>query len=411
MKDLTVAKGERFIMKNNLFIIHGYNGDTKETFGPYIENEMAKLNVETYFPNFPIRENVSYESWAKVMDMYLEKGLINENTIIIAHSLGTNFVPKYLADNNIKIFLYISMAGFLKDNSGREDIEAAVSKVRPSEEQIQTAIKLMKNRYAVYSNNDHLNPKEELEKYAEKFMAEKVFIPNVGHMGRKSGVKEIPEIIEIIRRFQMKPIVVKNIIFDLGNVIIELNKNEIIKKFTSNEQEMEILKENIFDGPEWKLLDKGQMSNNEAIDSINKRLPNQLHKTVQIFMKEWYKHQKINEDTVEIAKKLKQKGYKIFVLSNMAAETFEYIKGHKFFCLCDGIVISSYEKMVKPEEKIFTTLLDRYKIDPEETLFIDDDDTNKSIYTANKIGILGRKVLPNNSEDVLKLLNEFEVKI
>ena len=129
----------------------------------------------------------------------MEKGLINENTIIVAHSLGAVFIPRYLADNNIKIYLYISIAGFLNDNSGINGVKAAIDEFKPNEEQIDKAIALMSIRYAVYSDTDHLNPKEELEKYAERFNAEKVFIPNVGHMGRKSGVKEIPQVIDIIK--------------------------------------------------------------------------------------------------------------------------------------------------------------------------------------------------------------------
>ena len=65
--------------------------------------------------------------------------------------------------------------------------------------------------------------------------------------------------------------------------------------------------------------------------------------------------------------------------------------------------------MKKPDEKIFKLLLERYNLKPEECLFIDDDDTNKSFDTANKIGICGRKVIPNSYEDIIKLLKEYEI--
>lgn len=183
----------------NLFIIHGYNGDTLETFGEYVKKESEKLGFEVYMPRFPIKQDATYNGWTEVMNKYLENGLINENTVIVAHSLGTLFTPRYLADKDKKIGLYISIAGFLKDNSGREDIEKVVNEFKPTEEQIDISIKLMNNKYAIYSDNDHLNPIEELAKYAERLNATKKFIKGVGHMGRKSGVKEIPEIIEIIK--------------------------------------------------------------------------------------------------------------------------------------------------------------------------------------------------------------------
>lgn len=62
-------------------------------------------------------------------------------------------------------------------------------------------------------------------------------------------------------------------------------------------------------------------------------------------------------------------------------------------------------------KKYFKRLLDRYKIVPEECLFIDDDDTGRSFETANALGINGRRVLPNDSEDVLKLLEEYNIKL
>jgi hypothetical protein len=58
----------------------------------------------------------------------------------------------------------------------------------------------MKNRYAIYSNDDHMNPQERLELYADRFKAERVFIPNAGHFGTTSGVKEIPEIFNIVEK-------------------------------------------------------------------------------------------------------------------------------------------------------------------------------------------------------------------
>ena len=119
----------------------------------------------------------------------------------------------------------------------------------------------------------------------------------------------------------------------------------------------------------------------------------------------------LNNDTIEIAKKLKQKGYHIYVLSNMATFTYEYFQEIDFFKLCDGIIISAYEHVVKPNEKIFRTLLDRYALKAEECLFIDDDDTGKSFETANKLGILGRRVKPNDSQDVLNLLEEYHIEI
>lgn len=204
---------------------------------------------------------------------------------------------------------------------------------------------------------------------------------------------------------------IKNIIFDLGNVIINYNQKKIINNFTEKEEEIKYIYDEIFHAPEWTLMDLGDITNDEAIEIINKRNEFKYEKLTQEFLHEWHKKQPINRDIVEIAKILKNNGYHLFVLSNMANQTYEYFKNDEFFSLCTGIVISAHEHVKKPDEKVYRLLLDRYNLNAEECLFIDDDDSGKNYETANKIGIKGRRIMPNQAEDVKKLLLEFNVKI
>ena len=204
---------------------------------------------------------------------------------------------------------------------------------------------------------------------------------------------------------------IRNIIFDLGNVIINYNQKQIINNFTDKEAEIKYIYDEIFHAPEWKLMDLGDITNDEAIETINKRNGFRYTKLTEYFLHEWYKKQPINRDIVEIAKRLKEKGYNLYVLSNMANLTYEYFKDDEFFELCTGIVISAHEHIKKPDEKIYRLLLERYNLNAEEYLFIDDDDSGKNYETANRIGIKGRRIIPNQLEDVKRLLKEFEVII
>ena len=204
---------------------------------------------------------------------------------------------------------------------------------------------------------------------------------------------------------------IKNIIFDLGNVIINYNQKQIINSFTQKEDEIKYIYDEIFHAPEWELMDLGNITNDEAIEVINKRNEFKYEKLTKDFLHEWYKKQTINREIVEIAKKLKKKGYKLFVLSNMANLTYEYFKNDEFFSLCTGIIISAHEHLIKPDEKVFRLLLDRYKLNAEECLFIDDDPSEENYKTANKMGIKDRKIIPNQAEDVKKLLLEYEIEI
>ena len=204
---------------------------------------------------------------------------------------------------------------------------------------------------------------------------------------------------------------IKNIIFDLGNVIINYNQKQIINNFTEKEEEIKYIYNEIFNSPEWTLMDLGNITNDEAIEIINKRNGFKYEKLTQNFLREWYKKQPINRDIVELAKRLKERGYNLYVLSNMANLTYEYFKNDEFFALCTGIVISAHEHIKKPDEKVYKLLLERYNLIAEECLFIDDDDSGRNYQTANRIGIKGRRIIPNQVEDIKKLLIEFEVKI
>lgn len=73
---------------------------------------------------------------------------------------------------------------------------------------------------------------------------------------------------------------------------------------------------------------------------------------------------------------LKQQ-YKLYGLTNWSAETFPIaLERFSFFKWFDGIVVSGEEKLIKPDEKIFRVIVERYHVDPKSTLFIDDNRNN-----------------------------------
>ena len=204
---------------------------------------------------------------------------------------------------------------------------------------------------------------------------------------------------------------IKNIIFDLMNVIIKKESNiKTLMHFTNDVNKAEDLQKYIYKTEEWKLLDLGNISYEQAIKDMQRKAPKEYSELIEKVMNKRCQYFTVNEGTVNIAKILKENGYHIYVLSNMSEFAYTYFKDIDFFKLCDGIIISAYEHLVKPDEKIFMTLLDRYGLKPEECLFVDDDDTGKTLETANKLGILGRSVKPNDSQDVLNLLGEYNIE-
>lgn len=189
----------------NLVVIHGVNGGINETFGPYLEEEVKSRGINYYAPEFPVKKEATYEKWAEVLDGIFEQGLIDENTIIVAHSLGNIFIVRYLLSKKQSIGLYIGLAGFADYKSNeRKDLEEIVNNFKIPVENIKNVIRLMPKRFSLYSDNDHILKQEDMEAFANLINSNKVFIPNIGHMGKKSGIKEIPQIIEIIDKYYEK---------------------------------------------------------------------------------------------------------------------------------------------------------------------------------------------------------------
>lgn len=188
----------------SLFIIHSFNGNTKNSFGPYLVKECTSLGLNVIFPDFPTGENANYHEWSKILDQYIFNETLSSDSIIIAHSLGAHFIPKYIAEKNVKIKVYISCAGFINKTHKENAFDKIMDEFLPTELQIEKDILLMKYRYAIYSDNDPISSLKELEYYAEKFKAKKIFIPDIGHLGPKSGIKELPEVLEIIKKHVLK---------------------------------------------------------------------------------------------------------------------------------------------------------------------------------------------------------------
>ena len=181
----------------NVFIIHSYNGDTEYSFAPSIEKLCNENNIDYYFPKFPIRSEATYESWENILNDYKIKKILNEKSIIICHSLGTQFIPKYIARNNVKINTYISVAGFI-NYKGREDLEKILKRFQPTNKEFNKCKILVDKIYSIYSDNDELNSIKNLEDYADKLSAHKILIKGAGHFNPKSNITEIQELNNII---------------------------------------------------------------------------------------------------------------------------------------------------------------------------------------------------------------------
>ena len=177
---------------------------------------------------------------------------------------------------------------------------------------------------------------------------------------------------------------INSIIFDIGNVILDFKPLDyLISLFPEDEDILELHKQ-VFESEEWLKLDRGVITLQEAIEILSNRNPQQKDK-IQRCMETWVGILTPKEDVIKILKKLDSKKYKLLLLSNFHDYAYAYIiDKYDFFGLFHGGVISYKEKLLKPEEEIYLSLINRYNIKPKEAIFI--DDTIANIEGAQKLG-------------------------
>ena len=198
---------------------------------------------------------------------------------------------------------------------------------------------------------------------------------------------------------------IKNIVFDLGNVLLSFKPLEYLRTKVTDERKIEQLHKEIFSSEEWLMLDRGIITEEEAINRLCDRNPHNSE-LIKLSMDNWYEILTPIEETVEILKEVKAKGYRTFVLSNFHLLAYEdVIKRCGFFKFFVGGIISYKENLLKPESEIYEKLILKYDIDPTETIFI--DDTKVNVEGAQKLGI--ETILFTNPEELREKLIEYKV--
>lgn len=176
----------------------------------------------------------------------------------------------------------------------------------------------------------------------------------------------------------------KNIIFDLGGVVVEWNGERVIDSFKGNPSLIMYIKSNGFFKDYWAAFDKGTLGREELVNKVA-LLTGIPAEECDAFV-EHVKHSlKPIPETETLIKELSAQGYKLYCLSNMSIDFYDYLKTREVFKYFDGQVISAVEHMVKPDREIYDLILQRYHLKPEESLFIDDLEAN--IKAAQALGI------------------------
>lgn len=180
---------------------------------------------------------------------------------------------------------------------------------------------------------------------------------------------------------------IRNIIFDMGNVLIRYEPEYFIERAgIENPQDKALLLNELYHSPKWALMDYGQWTEQDLEEYVLPRLPAHLHKVVPGLISHWDPLEPI-PGMAEFVSDCKKANLGIYLLSNASFRQPEYwpgIPGHELF---DGTMVSAFEGCIKPSREIFQRLLERFQLKAEECFFI--DDVAENIAGAKLAGIDG----------------------
>ena len=196
---------------------------------------------------------------------------------------------------------------------------------------------------------------------------------------------------------------IKNIVFDIGNVLAHFRWQELLNDLGMTGEVFEgVANATVRYSSMWNEFDRGVLEDEVIIKGCINRGP-QYEKEIRLLfanVKDIVREYPYAKPWIT---ELKERGFRVYLLSNYGKTSFEQgSKGFSFLPLVDGAVISYEVKHIKPEPEIYTALFEKYGLKPEECVFFDDREEN--IEAAGKLGMHG--IVFTSKEEAEQKLDE-----
>ena len=181
-------------MKNNYLLVHGSFGSPFSNWIPWLRSELEKDNLEVYTPDFPTGvEYQNYDNWSKLLKVYVDAGIINENTIIYAHSIAPIFICKFLVENKIKVKRLVFVCGFNNYLGINEEYDTVNKSMYF--DNLEDVKKYCNDIICYYSDNDPYVKYDVEREFADTVSNEQYCIQKGGHLNAESNYIEFKELL------------------------------------------------------------------------------------------------------------------------------------------------------------------------------------------------------------------------
>ena len=181
----------------NYILIHGSFGSPFVNWFPYLRKELENQEKIVYTPDFPTGVGYqTYENWEKLLKCYVDFGLLNENTIIFAHSIAPIFVCKFLVENKITVKRLVFVCGFNNYLGIDEEYDTVNESMYFNN--LKDIKKYCKDIICFYTKNDPYVKYEKEKEFADTITNKQIIIEDGGHLNTDSGYQEFKELLKYI---------------------------------------------------------------------------------------------------------------------------------------------------------------------------------------------------------------------
>lgn len=180
---------------------------------------------------------------------------------------------------------------------------------------------------------------------------------------------------------------IRHIVFDMGQVLVQFSAGLFSERLRLSAEDAELIRREVLTTVEWVRMDRGTISDDDALARMCARLPQRLHDTAAYLVRRWNDPIVPVPGMADVARDLKAAGYDLYLLSNAATRQHTYwhdIPGSEYF---SGTFISADHHLLKPEDAIYQAFFQKFGLKPEECLFIDDSAAN--IEASENAGMAG----------------------
>ena len=161
---------------------------------------------------------------------------------------------------------------------------------------------------------------------------------------------------------------IDTIIFDVGRVLVNWDYESYLKRFAFGPEKTKAIAAATFEGPYWRQFDRGILAP-EVFAHCEETI------TPLPYAESW-------------VRSLKEKGYRLYILSNYSGDLFERTKEKMpFLPYMDGTLFSYTCHLTKPEPEIYQHLIQKFSLTPDRCVFL--DDTKANVEAAEQAGIHG----------------------